>query len=54
MADNKMSMPSGMGGLMRYDAEYQSRFMISPSVVVGFIIAVLAFVLFIKVLLPVQ
>ncbi len=46
-------MPSGMGGLMRYDAEYSSRFMIAPTTVVAFTIAVLAFVIALKILLPV-
>lgn len=46
-------MPSGMGGLMRYDAEYSSRFMISPATVIGFTVAVLVFVIALKVLLPV-
>lgn len=46
-------MPSGMGGLMRYDSEYRSRFMISPRFVVGFIIAVLAFAFAVRVLFPV-
>lgn len=47
-------MPSGMGGLMRYDAEYASRFMISPVAVIGFIVAVLVFVIALKVLFPLQ
>lgn len=39
MADNIMT-PSGSGGIIRYDEEYPSRFMIKPEFVVGFIIFV--------------
>lgn len=47
-----ISVPSGMGGLMRYDAEYSSRFMISPGAVIGFVAAVVAFVILIRVFMP--
>ncbi len=54
MADSgPISMPSGMGGLMRYDAEYASRFMLTPGAVVGFIAVVVAFVVLIRVFMPV-
>ena len=53
MAD-KISMPGGaFGGLMRYDEEYKSRFMISPGQVVGFIILIILFVTFLKILWPI-
>lgn len=52
MSDNRISMPSGMGGLMRYDAEYSSRFMLSPHTVIGFVVAVLVFVFALTVLFP--
>lgn len=48
MAENKISMPGSFGGLMRYDEEYQSRFMLSPNQVVGFIVAVILVVLSLK------
>lgn len=54
MSNNPISLPSGMGGLMRYDAEYASRFMISPFAVIGFVVAILIFVLALKVLFPLQ
>ena len=41
MAQNKMQMPGAFGGLMRYDEEYKSRFMISPKIIVAFIIAII-------------
>jgi len=51
--DNKIHMPGAFGGLMRYDDEYRSRFMISPKHVVAFLIAILAFVLALKLFFPV-
>lgn len=53
MADSKISMPGAFGGLMRYDEEYKSRFMISPEHVIGFIILIILFVLVLKFLWPV-
>lgn len=53
MADNKISMPGVFGGLMRYDEEYSSRFMLSPGQVIGFVIAVAVAVIALKVFFPV-
>lgn len=48
MADaNKISLP-GMGGLMRYDEEYRSRFMITPVQVIAFVVGVVVFVMALK------
>jgi preprotein translocase subunit Sec61beta len=41
MADSSIQMPSGMGGLMRYSDEYESRFPISPVHVIGFVILII-------------
>ena len=41
MAENSLSMPSGFGGLMRYNDEYESRFNLKPSHVVVFIILII-------------
>jgi preprotein translocase subunit Sec61beta len=38
MADNKVSMPSGFGGLTRYDAEYDSLINLKPTHVIAIII----------------
>ncbi|MFA5953063.1 MAG: hypothetical protein WC812_00560 [Candidatus Pacearchaeota archaeon] len=38
--DNKISMPAGFGGLMRYGEEYQSRFNLKPMHVIIFIILI--------------
>jgi preprotein translocase subunit Sec61beta len=45
MAENTTSMPSGFGGLTRYNEEYNSKFKFGPGVVVAMIIAVIAFVI---------
>lgn len=38
MADNKINLPGGFGGLMHYSEEYESNFMLKPSHVVVMII----------------
>lgn len=53
MADDKISMPGSMGGLMRYDEEYKSKFMLGPAHVVVFIILVIVFVTILKIFWPV-
>jgi len=52
MADN-IFLPSASGGLMRYNEEYKSRFMIKPTQVVIFIIAVIALVAVLKIFFPI-
>jgi preprotein translocase subunit Sec61beta len=41
MADSGMSIPSGMGGLMRFNEEYPSKLRVSPEQVVVFIVIVI-------------
>lgn len=53
MAQQSMHMPGVFGGLMRYDEEYKSRFMLSPVHVIAFVIAILAFVLILKIFWPI-
>jgi preprotein translocase subunit Sec61beta len=43
MADNKVHMPSGIGGLMRFEEEYESKIMLKPTHVIAFVILILAF-----------
>lgn len=43
MADNKIQMPAGFGGLMRYDEEYESKFPLKPVHVIAFIILIIGF-----------
>ncbi len=40
MAGSGLLMPSGSGGLMRYNQEYKSKFMLSPTHVVVIIVTV--------------
>jgi preprotein translocase subunit Sec61beta len=47
MADNKVSMPSGMGGLVRYFDEYKSKFRLKP----GHVIVIVVIVILIEILL---
>jgi preprotein translocase subunit Sec61beta len=49
MANQGINLPSGYGGLMRYNEEYKSRFALSPAQVVLFIILVIAFVAVLKI-----
>ena len=52
-SDNRIHMPGGFGGLMRYDSEYKSKFIITPAQVIGFIIIVIIFVFFLKLFFPI-
>jgi len=49
-SDNKIQMPGAFGGLVRYDEEYKSRFMLSPHQVIVFVVLIILFVLALKVL----
>lgn len=40
MADERVQLPSGMGGLVRYFDDYKSKIMFKPEHVVAFIILV--------------
>jgi len=46
MADNKIHIPSGFGGLMRFEEEYESKIMLRPMHVIAFVILILAFRIF--------
>ena len=54
MASDKINLPGGMGGLMRYDEEYNSRFMITPWQVIGFIIGIIVLVIALNIFWPVS
>ncbi len=43
MAEQKIQMPAGFGGLMRFDEEFKSKIMIKPVHVIGFVIVIIAF-----------
>lgn len=43
MAQNtSINLPSGFGGLVSYNEEYASKFMLKPTHVIGFIIMIVA------------
>ncbi|HEA46283.1 MAG TPA: preprotein translocase subunit Sec61beta [Candidatus Pacearchaeota archaeon] len=41
--DNQIHLPSGFGGLMRFDEEYESKINLKPTHVIGFVILIVAF-----------
>jgi len=41
MSDNKIRMPSGMGGLVRYFDEYKSKIEFKPGLIILFVIIVI-------------
>ncbi|MFC1682305.1 hypothetical protein ACFL0X_01670 [Nanoarchaeota archaeon] len=43
MADNKVSLPGGFGGLTRYSEEYDSKFNLKPTHIIVFIILIIIF-----------
>ena len=42
MADDRIQMPAGFGGLMRFDEEYEAKIMVQPVHVIAFIVFILA------------
>lgn len=54
MADNQIHMPGAFGGLVRYNEEYESRIMLTPTQVIVFLVFVVLFVLVLKLLWPVN
>ena len=42
MTDNRINMPAGFGGLMRYGEEYASKINLKPTHVVVFLILIVA------------
>jgi len=47
-SDGKINLPGGMGGLMRYDEEYDTKLKLSPTHVIIFIVLIVLFVLGLK------
>ena len=54
MAEHGLGMPSGAGGLMRYNEEYDSALKLTPSQVVMFIIGITVFVVSLKIFFPIS
>jgi preprotein translocase subunit Sec61beta len=51
--DNKISMPGVFGGLIRYDEEVGSKFKLSPTQVIMFIVLIILFVISLKFFMPI-
>ena len=51
MAD-KINVPAGFGGLVRYGEEYQSKIRLKPEHVIIFVVIVVIFVAFLKIFNP--
>ena len=47
--DNKINLPGGFGGLTRYSEEYASKFNLKPTHVIGYVVLVLIFRVFLGV-----
>ena len=50
---NKIQMPGAFGGIMRYDEEYESKFKISPTQAVVFVVVIILLVLALKIFWPI-
>ncbi|MFH1311020.1 MAG: preprotein translocase subunit Sec61beta [Nanoarchaeota archaeon] len=48
MADNRIQMPSGYGGLMRFSEEYKSKIMLKPAHIIAFVILIIVFRIFLE------
>ncbi len=51
MAD-RINMPAGFGGLVRYNEEYKSKFMLKPTHIIAFVIATIILVTALKIFWP--
>jgi len=49
-SDNRIQMPAGFGGLMRFDEEFKSKIMIKPVHVIGFVILIIVFRIFLNII----
>ncbi len=52
MASNKINVPGGFGGLVRYNEEYPSRLKLKPAQVIVAIIIVIVLVTILKIFWP--
>jgi len=54
MAKDAINLPAGFGGLLRYNEEYRSRFMIEPKHVILFVIFIILFVISLNIFFPIS
>jgi len=50
----QMNLPSGFGGLTRFSEEYKSKLMITPTQVIVAVVAVIAFVISLRIFFPIK
>ena len=48
MAQDRISMPSGQGGLMRYFDDYKSKFSLKPGHVIVLVVVVLVIIILLR------
>jgi len=53
MGSESVNVPTGFGGLMRYNEEYKSKFMFKPASIIVFLILIVIFVAILKIFFPV-
>ncbi|MDO8460479.1 MAG: preprotein translocase subunit Sec61beta [Nanoarchaeota archaeon] len=53
MAESSKIHLQGFGGIVRYDEEYRSKFVITPIQVIGFVVAIILLVLLFKLFWPI-
>lgn len=51
--DNKISMPSSMGGLVRYFDEEKTKVIVKPGYVIVFAVVLTALIILLKILYPI-
>lgn len=49
--DTRIHMPAGFGGLVRFDEEFKSKIMLKPAHIIGFVIFIIVFRIFLSVVL---
>jgi len=54
MTDNKISMPAGFGGLMRFSEEYTSKFNLKPTHIIIFIVLIIIFRISLGIMFPIN
>ncbi|MBU3913160.1 MAG: preprotein translocase subunit Sec61beta [Nanoarchaeota archaeon] len=54
MANSGVNLPTGSGGLMRYNEEYESKLKLKPTHVIIYIIIVILFTLALNIFWPIR
>jgi len=48
--DNRIHVPAGFGGLVRFDEEFKSKIMMEPAHIIAFVILIIVFRIFLKII----